>query len=211
LAVTYTFGNMQSRVAGDLRRTNLATQINDKIIEACEHFQDDAFWDNEEIAISIPSVASQQAYPLPVDFSKLIGPIRVTYNGVTVPLEVITLDELRELDSNASIPLDGVPTRYNLFNNTFVTWPRPDKDTYLFDLDYVSNLAPPVNQSDTGFWMNQARHLIAHYAMGLIWKSVIRDQQKAADEFELANSEYRRIQATSESRAYDAGKRVWPV
>lgn len=205
------YADMQTRIATDLRRTNLATIIPVKIQEAIRHFKDEPFWECEASFTPITSVIGTNTYALPADFSQMIGDITVTYNGIIRGLAPITIDELDQRNDNGITPLQGQPDAYNVFGSNFLVWPTPNQSTFLFNGRYLSNLAAPTLQTDSSFWTNEAQDLIAHYALFLLWQSVIRDGDKAKEEFTLAHTELVRLQTIAESRAYAIGRRVHVV
>ena len=200
------FGDMKTRIAGDLRRTGLADIIGAKILEAIRHYKDEP-WYETETTLSIPSVADQREYDLPSDFSVLIGRIYVTDGtGTRWPMNPCSIDELDSL--NDGIAVTGTPDSYVILASQFLVDPVPVDTTLTFDARYNSNLAPPTTDASGGFWMNEAQDVIAHQALGYIWGSVIRDPDKMQFEFGLAQQEYLRIIGKSEQRIFAQGREI---
>lgn len=199
-----TFGDMKTAIAGDLRRTGLADVIARKILEAIAHFKDEP-WYETEASFTVTSVADQREYDFPTDFSVLIGDVHVTDSAGTrwplIPCSIGELDAMRD-----GLDLTGTPTYYAVYGSQFLVEPLPADALSTFDARYVSNLAAPTTDASEGFWMNEAQYVIQHQALGYIWASTIRDQEKAQIEFGLAQQEYLRITAKSEQRIFAQGR-----
>lgn len=201
-----TYLDMQNRIIADMKRSGLATVVPAKIQEAIRRFKNEGFYPGEGSFTPIASVADQRAYDFPEDFSQLIGPIFVTNSGgAKVPMESRSITYLDTLDGQTVSPLLGPPSCYSLFGTQFVVGPRPDTDDYIFDARYRKTLAAPTIGTSTGFWMNEAQDLIAHYAMGLIWQTIIRNPEFASHEFELANQFLMDLITQSDARSYSTG------
>lgn len=201
-----TYGDMKTAIAGDLRRTGLSDVIARKIQEAIAHFKDEP-WYETETSFTTPSVADQREYDFPTDFSVLIGRIFVTDSaGTRWPMEGVSIGELDEMRDGLN--LTGVSSYYAVLASQFLVEPIPADATLTFDARYVSNLAAPTTDASVGFWMNEAAYVIQHQALGYIWASTIRDQEKAQVEFGLAQQEYLRITAKSEQRIFAQGREV---
>lgn len=201
-----TYGEMKTAIAADLRRTGLADVIARKILEAIAHFKDEP-WYETETTFTVTSVADQREYDFPDDFSTLIGRIYVTDSaGTRWPMDGVSIGELD--DMRDGLNLTGTSSYYAVLASQFLVEPVPADATLTFDGRYVSNLAAPTADSSEGFWMNEAQYVIQHQALGYIWASTIRDQEKAQIEFGLAREEYLRITAKSEQRIFAQGREV---
>lgn len=200
------YADMKSRIASDLRRTNLSDQIAAKILEAIRHFRDEP-WYATESTLTITSVADQRVYSLPSDFSVLAGLVYVTDgSGTRWPMDPKSIDDFDYLDDG--IITSGTPDSYTIYASSLYVDPPPPDALHTFDAKYISNLAAPTSDATEGFWMNEAQDVIAHQALGYLWASVIRDPEKAQIEFGLAREEFLRIQGKSEQRIYAAGREV---
>lgn len=201
-----TYLDMKTRIAGDLRRTGLATQIADKIQEAIRHFKDEP-WYETETSGTVTSVASQREYDFPSDYSVLIGLIYVTdSSGARWPMTSVSIDDHDRLIDGTT--LTGTPDSFAVLASSFRVDPVPVDTSIVFDFKYVSNLAAPTSDEAQGFWMNEAQDVIAHQALGYLWSTVIRDPEKAQIEFQLAQQEFLRITGKSEQRIYASGFEV---
>jgi hypothetical protein len=197
---------MKTAIAGDLRRTGLADVIASKIQEAIAHFKDEPWYETES-SFTVTSVADQREYDFPADFSVLVTRIYVTDSaGTRWPMDGVSIGELE--DMRDGLNLTGVSSYYAVLGSQFLVEPIPADATLTFDARYVSNLTAPSTDATEGFWMNEARYVIQHQALGYLWASTIRDQEKAQIEFGLAQQEYLRITAKSEQRIFAQGREV---
>lgn len=87
-------------------------------------------------------------------------------------------------------------------------FPRPDKE-YTLILRYVSNLEDPASMDGTdnstkyGFWMNEASRMIKAYSKGIIYADYLQQYDQAQAQEILAQAEFNRLVARSESRAFE--------
>lgn len=208
-----TYADLQTRIARDFRRTDMATDIPVALLEAIRHFSDEPFYSADATAGPIASVIGQKEYDLPADFVQPIDDgLMVDAMGSKTPVELVSVQELDAWDVDTETVLDGIPSLAALHGSQFLVWPRPDQDTYNFWLRYMAKAAPPSLPSDSStFWTNDGQDLIYHYARGLLERYKLKQEQWAQASFQQADQELRRLRQSSEARIYAAGRCDWDV
>lgn len=176
---------MQTRIADELHRQNLSSQIIDAINDAIFFYQQEHFFFDEAIDdSSTVTVAGTNLYPGPSD---LIEPIKLTltYNSAeTWVLQKRELDWILQMDGS-NPPIQGPTTDYCFFAEQFRFWPTPD-NAYPITFYYKQQIPPPVNPTDQGYWMTTAEAMIRAKAKAILLSQVIRNYQAAQVEEGIA-------------------------
>lgn len=165
---------LKARIASELHRSNLTSEIALAISSAIRFYRSKRFEFNEKQA-SFNTVASQEAYTtatIPSDIGA-IDSLRATVNGRVCVLEPITLHELQERNSTAT--LTGAPSAFAFYAQSIFLAPVPDA-AYQVSASYQQRKAEPANDADdTTVWTNEAEPLIRARAKMLIYRDVTRD------------------------------------
>jgi hypothetical protein len=186
-----TFLAMQTRIADDLVRDDLANQIKNAINDAIELQEGERYKFNER-RYRILTIADQEYYDL-------TGPTLLTSAGAAVE----TGETLLELDyilctvSNNPYPLRprtqqlvnewqstthrGQPADYSLYGAQLRISPIPDA-VYQLDLGGLARLGPNplTNDADTNAWMTDGAGIARGQAKILLCRDVIRDPEGVA-------------------------------
>lgn len=203
-----TFGDMINRIARDLDRDDLATQINEAILSAIKYYRHRPVVQGQGTLTPITTVVDQRNYTLPSDF---ISPIQftITDEDSVYPMTPRTIQWIDEMDNNAVDPVDGVPQCYAIYGATnMVVWPVADAATYEINGRYVAAPAPPEDDADEGFWMEEAERAIRCRAMALLYDDTIHDPELADREYAKSENEWMEIVRHLEMRAYAPGIRA---
>jgi len=198
-----TYLDMQSRIARELRRSDLGREITDAIQDAIRHYKDERFPENVS-QITWTAVANQRAYPLPKDFSTQVHVFATWAASGTEPLKERPLEVLDYLDQNGSQTSNGVaPCYYSLWGTDLLIYPRfaATSTTDSVTCKYISNLAPPDLDDDKGFWMNEAERLIRCHAKHTIFGDVLYVPDQSEYQLKLADAEFQRIVELGFARA----------
>jgi hypothetical protein len=152
------FGSMGARIADELIRSDLSSQINLEILSAIQHYERQRFWFNETRQ-NLTAVSGTATISPPSDLLEVIRlDILTTQNH---PIEVIK-ESWRQFEAigGADTALtSGFPTRYAFFGNQFWLFPIPDS-AYTLPLSYVKQMATLSLSGDTNAWMTDGEQLI---------------------------------------------------
>lgn len=174
-----TFGTMQDRIADEIARTDLTTQIKRAIQTVIRHYERERFFFNENQATFTTSIS--QEYYQESDFASApsiveIDSMRVTKNGSTYTLLRRDFAYIDSIQSNSAYT--GTPTDYAYYNKKIRLYPIPDAANVMV----VSHVTKPATLSattDTNAWMTEGEEMVRLKAKADIYLNVIRDPQEA--------------------------------
>ena len=170
-----TYGDMQSRIADEIARSDLTTQIQMAILSAIEYYKDDKFWFNEGEA-TINTTAGLDHDAMPVTFGEL-DVVTVTVPGSDrYKVETTTYEWIRDNATQSS--LVGRPEFYAFFEEDVWYYPIPDAvyPIIFSGLIYLSTLTGP---NSTNAWTNEAEQLIRCRAKWDIYYNITRNDKEA--------------------------------
>jgi hypothetical protein len=150
-------------------------------------------WPNSNTAVksywselsTIPSVNTYQP-PLDYAFPYLV---EITWAGLRVPLLKISYPELRNLDLIRPAPITSYPYNWAWYQQQLYIFPYPAQ-FFPITLSYYTSPPPPVNATDSNFWMTTAKTLISSYAKARINLEVIRDTEAYQADMQAAKDEF---------------------
>lgn len=188
-----TFATLKARIADDLRRSDLTSQIASAVQDAIKRWEGERFWFNEK-RYRLPTVADTESYAIPdtltnTDSSALdtgedlleIDDVIILDNGDTYRLCESTDQWINDYQAPSSL-YTGTPSHYGVYGNSIRLSPIPDA-VYVITISGLARLATLSAADDTNAWMTEAEPLIRHQALCEIYRSVLRD----ADGFQMAN------------------------
>ena len=196
-----TYGTMQTRIADELARSDLTSQIKLAIQSAIAHYSGKRFWFNEAQATASTSDGTEY-YAVPNDFQS-IDSLRITVNGTTYTLESQPWVWMDEAQSNSAYK--GQPIYYAIYAQQFRLYPIPDA-VYTLKLSYQKALGSLSADGDTNAWMVEGERLIRMRAKWDLFSNVIRTEPdeeakcKAAENDELAELQGRTVSQLSVGR-----------
>ena len=179
---------LAARIADDLARSDLTTQIGNAIDDAIEHWKTTRFHFNETRAVTFTSVASQSIYTssdsasIPLMFD--VDTLYVTESGGTPEL-VGPNGKKQDFDHVHDLILTGggtgKPYMWAWFDRSIYVYPVPDSTSYTFRLTGAIEKAVPASGSEAdNVWMTEAFALLRAHAKGLLYLHVIHNMEKAA-------------------------------
>jgi len=205
-----TFSDMQARMAEELQRTDLADQIANAIVEACDYYRRDAFFKNDAQATQTTS-AGVNIYNAPLDIAELRA-LFATASGTVYQLRWKSWDRLNAEDSNQLSPVQGPPVDYalNLLAGGMQVrlFPTPNA-VYTLTYNYIQIIPAPVNDSDSNFWTMEAREMIRAYARYLLRLNVLNDGAGAAVDKGLADEFFRKLKLETGMKKFTGRLRPW--
>jgi len=171
-----TYGTMQSRIASDLNRTDLTTNIRSAIQDAISFYSGTRFWFNEARASTAesfgPTVNGTEWYDLPSDFQAL-DTLSATVSNDTYPLTQIDYEQSEALQMPSGL-YKGRPWRFAIYRQQIRMVPVPD-GAYPLTLSYVKSLAALSADADTNAWMVAGEQLIRERATAIVRISKLRN------------------------------------
>ncbi len=180
--MTSTFLQMQTRIADDLDRSDLNTQIKKAINRAIIHYQTEPFW-FKETSSSFSAVSGQEEYVMgtgsvPTDI-EMIDIVECQYNGTKTTMTQITPFEL---EAKQSLQATGIPDEYAQYQNRFKLYPIPNQTGITILIKYTKNYTELSADADTNDWLTYAEDLIEAKARWWLNTRIIKDIASAADD-----------------------------
>ena len=173
-----TYGDLQTRIADELSRTDLTSQIQLAIQSAIKFYERDRFYFNESNGITFNTVAGQEEYTS-TDNSDIpnlqnIDDVRITISsGNVYTLKHKTWDYLE--DTSMSSNQDrGLPTSFAYYSRKMRLYPIPD-NIYAIRITAVKALPVLSATTDANDWMTEGEDLIRSRAKWELYTHVIRD------------------------------------
>ena len=177
-----TYGNMQDRIADELDRTDLTSQIQKAIQTAIDAYEKRRFWFNESRALTFNTVANQEFYGSSdaTDLPNLIfiDTVKLSLTATEkVELDRVPYEELEHESDNLTAD-GGQPTCYAWYASQMRLYPIPDA-AYAVRVSGVFALSDLSATADTNAWMTDAEVLIRSRAKREIYTHLLRDLEGA--------------------------------
>lgn len=170
-----TLGTMKTRIADEIARTDLTSQIAAAILSSIQFYDKRRFWFNETEA-TFNTVAGTDAYTTSTAtfLATLIedDSMTITVNGSKEPLRKISFAEMQRfrIDTVQS----GPPTHYAYYRNRLYLHPVPDA-VYAIIVFHTAALGIPAADGDSNAWTTEAEELIRIRAKADLFENVIRE------------------------------------
>lgn len=177
-----TLGEISARIADDLARVDLTTQIKAEVLDSIRDYQGRRFWFNETRAYTFNTVVGQSDYTLAVasgfsDFTE-VDWLQITVNGRVYDLCEGAAEWIDQW--LADFPLNtGQPTDWCYYGATFRLYPRPDA-VYPVRIAGLGTLTALSADGDSNAWTMLADDLLRARGKWRVYKHVIRDDTGAA-------------------------------
>jgi hypothetical protein len=172
-----TLAQMRSRIADDLDRSDLSTQIDKAINRAIEYYEKERFWFSEKIA-TFNTVANQKNYSssdsIPTDIAE-IDYVEVTVSGKEFPLYLKPYPYIKEKQGSDAT---GVPSEYAYYQENFYLWLIPNA-VYTITVSYQQKYSELTLDADTNDFTTDAEDLIEARARAWLYARVIKDIDQA--------------------------------
>lgn len=183
---TRTLGDLKTRIADELARSDLTSQIDLAISQAIEEACTHRFWFMETRGITVALTAGNAAY-VSDDLSDLIEIDRLvlTVSGQRRTLRLMSDDELDRL--NDGTPPQGEPYAYSRYGDQLRVYPTPTQ-SYSVTIDGLTKGATLNSDSDSNIWTDASKgeRYIRALAKRQLYIDVIRDTDKALAQDQIA-------------------------
>jgi hypothetical protein len=191
-----TLGTMKTRIANEIARADLTTEIAESIVSAIAHHDTGSWWFNETSGTFSTSSGTDEYAPATATFlTSLIreDAITATVQGSRDPLRRISWEQM--VDQRWDSTPSGPPMQFAIYGQKFYVYPVPNA-TYTITIWYAGILGVPGADGSTNAWTTEGEALIRARAKMLLFRDVIRDANEAA------------VQANAEADALVALRRM---
>lgn len=178
-----TLTTMKSRIAREVRRSDLTTQIAEAISSAIGSYQDQRWYFNESRDLTFSTVADQEFYSSTDDADigliKKIDYVKIYYDDNPQELDVKTSEHMEWLSQNGT--QTGEPRNYCYYNRKIRLYPIPS-EVYTVRVAGVIKLAEPATDGEANnAWMIDGERLIRSRAKYELALHVLRDKRLAEE------------------------------
>ena len=189
-----TYIETQQRIADEISRDDLTTNIRQEILSAIEYYKQRRFWWNETTGTTT-TVASTNYVSLPSDFVDL-DILQITVGSNTTLLKQETYEAIVDWDINGQT---GQPTSFALYQDRVRLYPTPN-DAYTLTFHYVKALTALSADSDTNAWLTDGEELIRLHAKKMLYANKIRNAKAAQDMAALEELVLLRLESRNQRR-----------
>lgn len=197
-----TLATMKSRIAAELRRTNIEPQIAHAIETAIEAYQHERFAFNESREIDFSTIAGQEFYDAADD--EALGRLaRIDYVVAEIGSSYYTLTAMKPEDIeklNATGDFTGQPLSYCYYQDQLRIYPVPAEAYNVRMGAQITITAPATDDEADNPWMTTAERLIRCRAKYELYEHVLNDD-RMADRFNPDNTIGPTYRALSEMRS----------
>ncbi len=204
-----TFATMKTRIADEIARTDLTSQINLAVLDAVKHYDRRRWWFQQN-EISLTMTAGQSRYtssddsdiPNIRDFEYAL--VTDTTGGWGDPLSKVTYAALAaELEDDSQT----LPEYYAYWRESIYIGPVPSAG-YICKFGVILSLTDLSADEDTNAWMTSGEQLIRYRAKGLLYAEVIRHYENALAMQQLEIQALKELQAENDKRIEEAPARM---
>ena len=161
------FGTLKARIADELSRTDLTSQINNHVLDAIKRRENKGWWFNQAEA-TLNTAQGDREYALPGDFLKLTS-LKVTYQDTDWVLRPRPLSWQYDLSD-----IQGSPSTFAIHRESLRLYPVPDR-VYTLTLAYLKRLTALSADTDSNEWTDEAEELIRCSACETLCRGILRD------------------------------------
>lgn len=209
-----TLAIMKARIADEIARSDLTTQIAYAIDDAIEAYQQCRFFFNETREVTFTTVANQEFYGK-TDQAELGNLVDIDY--MTIYYGDQSYEVVQERPnivewSSTNGTSTGQPTSYAYYNQQIRLYPVPDTAGHSVRVAGAYKVAAPTTDSEADNpWMTHAKRLIRCRAKFEIYSHVEQDLELAREQAQLMEEAKDQIEAhTTRLIQYNKG-RVLPM
>jgi len=214
--VSDTLGDMKDRIADELARFDLTSQIANAINDAVSAYEDERFFFNETRAITFSSVSGQEFYDgsdnTLLDALQKIDYIILYMNNTPFKLRA-EVPSIMELNSQNGL-LQGPPLSYCYYAQSIRFYPVPNNDTWTFRVGASIKIAAPASDIEVGNpWMMRtgAERLIRSRAKLELSLHVLKDEEMAQTMATAVNEAYNQLMGRTAQLTQIGQGRVMPM
>jgi hypothetical protein len=204
-----TLADMRTRIASEVRRSTISTQIDNAIMDAIDVHNSDRFWFNESRDVVFYTENMKEFYTK-LDVPLLGQLMKIDFVFLYVantPFELHQSPQIRLESASQNGTMSGQPGEFGWYDETLRLYPIP-AGVWKVRAGIVENRPAPASDTETGnVWMNEAERLIRSRAKLELAQHVIYDsaleqrmQSAVADAFSNLKTLTTRKTKTRKSR-----------
>lgn len=176
-----TLGAMKARIADEIARDDLTSQIANAINDAIDAYQNERFYFNESRSLTFSTVINQEFYTAS-DLPDIVNIVKIDFAYLFInnyPYKLVaTAPELLE-SLSVTATYTGPPYEYAWYDNSIRLYPIPNA-VYPIRITAQILRAPPGSDGETGnVWMTAAERLIRSRAKYELAVHVLNDDELA--------------------------------
>lgn len=184
-----TLAIMKARIADEIMRDDLTSQIALVIDEAIKYYQPKRFFFNESDTITFQTLSSD-TIPVLYDIDAIYALIGTTQTM----LHQITPEEYRVMSTPATT---GQPLNWVYFQEALRLYPDPDQAYTIRIMAHYKLAAPASDAEAANRWMVEGEPLIRAHSKYLLFRDVIYDVEKASVCLASAQDEYKNLNSVT--------------
>lgn len=202
-----TLSEMRARIADDLDRSDLSTQIDKAINRAIRHYAYKTFWFTQTTGTFV-TVANKKSYGisdgLPSDI-KEIDYAKIRINDTDYELTKRTYAYIEQVDPSI---YTGDPDDYAWYAEKMHLYPVPDS-SYNVTVSYSRSYTEMTSDAATNDFTTEAEELIESRVRWWIYSRVIKDYEAA--NIAKANENEARLVLEAETERLTTSQRLKPI
>lgn len=174
---------LKARIAADLRRNDLTSDIGYAIADAVAEYQGSRFYFNQA-RDSFTTVAGTEFYEsgtdpqdIPDDIAE-VDSLTVTVNGRVYQMDKWAFGVSEWINSTSTSR--GQPTNWAWYAQKVRLYPVPD-NAYTVTISYLQKIAAPTADGDENAWTTEAEILIRSCAKKILYRDVLKNPARAAE------------------------------
>lgn len=169
-----TFTQVQARIADDINRTDLTSQIQQQIKLAIKHYRTFPFWFNETRS-TLTASNSASFLTVPSDFLDTVE-LGIKVGGYTTEMVSKPLVDIVQYRPTSG----GQPTAYCYFGDR-LELDREVNQQYEFPLWYIKELTELSAGGDENEWLKSGEDLIVYRAEKMLYSRVLKKSVEAQE------------------------------
>lgn len=208
-----TLAIMAARIADELARSDLTSQITYAIADAIKAYEDERWFFSESRDVTLTTVASQEFYSSS-EAASLADLLKIDYLTLYIGDQPYVLLPMRPVDiEHASVngTSTGSPSWYAFYNKKLRFYPVPDA-AYTVRVAGAYRTAAPASDSETGnAWMTEAERLIRSRAKMELALHVLRNVDMAATMGQAVTEAYEQLKERTNALTQMGEGRIAPM
>ena len=174
-----TLAQLKARIAADLTRDDLTSQIANVVADTIKFYGRERFWFNQTRNLVLNTAIGQAAYGA-ADLAIIPNIVRIDalylpQNQSIYPLDRYEPDDFEVIAGGMSG--GGKPKAFTYVDQTIRLWPVPGS-VYSLRLHAFTKL-PDAADGDSNAWTDDAEELVRSHAKMLLYMDVLEDDQNA--------------------------------
>ena len=175
-----TLGDMQTRIANELARTDINAEILKSIQTTIRRYERERFYFNE-VRLTL-TTSSGAEYYTSTEFPFIgriseIDSVRITVNGSTYTLREKDYSWINEISTTGTNT--GDPTIYAFYGNQFRFYPIPNAARTVVVSHVEKRATSLTSTASENYWTNEAEELIRAGAKHDLYLHIVRSEERA--------------------------------